>query len=152
VEPKGRKFLIILLVALIAIGLVDLLMPKVVDVSSLGQSKLDYVINMINNQYVDQVNIDSLQDKAIRNFLEDLDPHSVYMTKEEIAKENENLQGNFDGIGVQFRIIEDTIVVVQPIVGGPSAKAGIMAGDRIVKVNDSIVCGKNITNEDVFNS
>jgi carboxyl-terminal processing protease len=150
VEPKGRKFLIILLVALIAIGLVDLLMPKVVNVSSLGQSKLDYVINMINNQYVDQVNIDSLQDKAIRNFLEDLDPHSVYMTKEEIAKENENLQGNFDGIGVQFRIIEDTIVVVQPIVGGPSAKAGIMAGDRIVKVNDSIVCGKNITNEDVF--
>ena len=149
-EPKGRKFLIILLVALIAIGLVDLLMPKVVDVSSLGQSKLDYVINMINNQYVDEINIDSLQDKAIRNFLEDLDPHSVYMTKEEIAKENENLQGNFDGIGVQFRIIEDTIVVVQPIVGGPSAKAGIMAGDRIVKVNDSIVCGKNITNEDVF--
>ena len=59
-------------------------MPKVVDVSSLGQSKLDYVINMINNQYVDQVNIDSLQDKAIRNFLEDLDPHSVYMTKEEM--------------------------------------------------------------------
>jgi carboxyl-terminal processing protease len=150
VEPKGRKFLIILLVALIAIGLVDLLMPKVVNVSSLGQSKLDYVINMINNQYVDQVNIDSLQDKAIRNFLEDLDPHSVYMTKEEIAKENENLQGNFDGIGVQFRIIEDTIVVVQPISSGPSAKAGIMAGDRIVKVNDSIVCGKNITNEDVF--
>jgi carboxyl-terminal processing protease len=62
------------------------------------------------------------------------------MTKEEIAKENENLQGNFDGIGVQFRIIEDTIVVIQPIVQGPAFKVGIMAGDRIVEVDGKKVC------------
>lgn len=128
----------------------DLFLPKVNSISLSSENKLGYVVDLIKNQYVDEVNIDSLQDEAIRNFLDVLDPHSVYLTKEEIAKENEGLQGNFDGIGVQFRIIEDTIVVVQPIVGGPSAKAGIMAGDRIVKVNDSIVCGKNITNEDVF--
>ncbi len=149
-ESKGRKLLIVLLVVLIIIGIGDLLMPKVINVSNFGQSKLDYVVNLINSQYVDDVNVDSLQDAAIRGFLEDLDPHSVYMTAEEIAKENEQLRGNFDGIGVQFRIIEDTIVVVQPITQGPSHKAGIMPGDRIVEVNDSVVCGKGITNEDVF--
>ncbi len=127
----------------------DLLLPKASSLPS-SSNKFNYVLELIKTQYVDDVNADSLQDEAIRNFLNVLDPHSVYMTKEEIAKENEGLQGNFDGIGVQFRIIKDTIVVVQPISGGPSAKAGIMAGDRIVKVNDSIVCGKNITNEDVF--
>jgi carboxyl-terminal processing protease len=109
-----------------------------------------YILSLINAQYVDKVDMDSLENEAIRSFLADLDPHSVYMTAEEIKKENEGLQGNFDGIGVQFRIIEDTIVVVQPIVQGPSHKAGIMAGDRIVEVDDSIVCGKGITNEDVF--
>ncbi len=116
----------------------------------MNSNKLEYVVDLIKTQYVDDVNVDSLQDIAIRSFLEVLDPHSVYMTAEEIAKENENLQGNFDGIGVQFRIIEDTIVVIQPIVQGPSFKAGIMAGDRIVEVNGKKVCGNGITNEDVF--
>lgn len=117
---------------------------------SVQSGKMAYILSLINAQYVDKVDMDSLEDEAIRSFLADLDPHSVYMTAEEIKKENEGLQGNFDGIGVQFRIIEDTIVVVQPIVQGPSHKAGIMAGDRIVEVDDSIVCGKGITNEDVF--
>lgn len=107
-------------------------------------------MELVKTQYVDDVNTDSLQDIAIKSFLEVLDPHSVYMTKEEIAKENENLQGNFDGIGVQFRIIEDTIVVIQPIVQGPAFKVGIMAGDRIVEVDGKKVCGNGITNEDVF--
>ncbi|MEE1096799.1 MAG: S41 family peptidase [Bacteroidales bacterium] len=117
---------------------------------SVQSGKMAYILSLINAQYVDKVDMDSLENEAIRSFLADLDPHSVYMTAEEIKKENEGLQGNFDGIGVQFRIIEDTIVVVQPIVQGPSHKAGIMAGDRIVEVDDSIVCGKGITNEDVF--
>ncbi|MBO5963708.1 MAG: S41 family peptidase [Bacteroidales bacterium] len=117
---------------------------------SVQSGKMAYILSLIDAQYVDKVDMDSLEDEAIRSFLADLDPHSVYMTAEEIKKENEGLQGNFDGIGVQFRIIEDTIVVVQPIVQGPSHKAGIMAGDRIVEVDDSIVCGKGITNEDVF--
>lgn len=112
--------------------------------------KMEYVLSLIDAQYVDKVDIDSLEDVAIRSFLADLDPHSVYMTAEEIKKENEALQGNFDGIGIQFRIIEDTIVVVQTINPGPSQKAGIMAGDRIIKVNDKNVTGKEITNEKVF--
>jgi carboxyl-terminal processing protease len=130
--------------------LVDLFLPKVNSISVLNFNKLDHVMNLVKTQYVDEVNADSLQDVAIRSFLEVLDPHSVYLTREEIAKENENLQGNFDGIGVQFRIIDDTIVVIQPIVQGPSFKAGIMAGDRIVEVDGKKVCGNGITNEDVF--
>ena len=112
--------------------------------------KIDYILSLIDSQYVDKVDIDSLQDEAIRSFLADLDPHSVYMTAEEIKKENEVLQGNFDGVGIQFRIIEDTIVVLQTINPGPSQRAGIMAGDRIIKVDGRNVTGKDISNDKVF--
>ncbi len=113
-------------------------------------SKIDYILSLIDSQYVDKVDMDSLQDEAIRGFLADLDPHSVYMTAEEIQKENEVLQGNFDGVGIQFRIIEDTIVVLQTINPGPSQRAGIMAGDRIVKVDGKDITGKDISNDKVF--
>ena len=83
--------------------LADLYLPRRESFSVLNFNKLDHVVELVKTQYVDDVNTDSLQDIAIKSFLEVLDPHSVYMTKEEIAKENENLQGNFDGIGVQFR-------------------------------------------------
>jgi carboxyl-terminal processing protease len=99
------------------------------------KDKLSYILDLINDEYVDKVNEDSLTDKAIRGFLQELDPHSVYLTAEEVKSENEDLQGNFDGIGVQFRIVEDTITVVRCVKGGPSEKVGIMAGDRIVKIN-----------------
>lgn len=112
--------------------------------------KIDYILSLIDSQYVDKVNMDSLQDEAIRSFLADLDPHSVYMTAEEIKKENEVLQGNFDGVGIQFRIIDDTIVVLQTINPGPSQRAGIMAGDRIVKVDGKNVTGKDISNDKAF--
>ena len=112
--------------------------------------KIDYILSLIDSQYVDKVDIDSLQDEAIRSFLADLDPHSVYMTAEEIKNENEVLQGNFDGVGIQFRIIEDTIVVLQTINPGPSQRAGIMAGDRIIKVDGRNVTGKDISNDKVF--
>lgn len=117
---------------------------------TVNRNKINQVVSLVNEQYVDKVDMDSLEDEAIRSLLKNLDPHSVYLTSEEIKRENESLQGNFDGIGIQFRIIEDTIVVIQPIASGPSQKAGIMAGDRIIKVDGKTVCGKNITNEEVF--
>ncbi len=112
--------------------------------------KINYILSLIDMQYVDEIDRDSLEDEAIRSLLNNLDPHSVYMTADEIRKENEALQGNFDGIGIQFRIIEDTIVVVQTITPGPSQRAGIMAGDRIIKVDGKDVTGKDIDNEKVF--
>ncbi|MCH3924004.1 MAG: S41 family peptidase [Bacteroidales bacterium] len=111
--------------------------------------KLSYIFSLIEEEYVDKVNGDSLTDQAIRSFLKDLDPHSVYLTADEVKSENESLQGNFDGIGVQFRIVKDTIVVIQPVKGGPSEKVGIMAGDRIVKIN-GVKRVKNVTNDTVL--
>ncbi|MBP1631136.1 MAG: hypothetical protein H6Q15_2029 [Bacteroidetes bacterium] len=112
--------------------------------------KFAYLLGYINDDYVDKVDIDSLADKAIASFMEELDPHSVYLTAADNKKEQESLNGSFDGIGVQFRIIEDTVVVIQPVPSGPSQKAGVMAGDRIVTIDSKVWAGKKIKNEDVM--
>ncbi|MBQ9312933.1 MAG: S41 family peptidase [Bacteroidales bacterium] len=113
------------------------------------QDKISYVLDLIESEYVDKTDRDSLSDEAITSLLKELDPHSVYMTAEQVKKENESLRGNFDGIGVQFRIVEDSITVVRTIKGGPSEKAGIIAGDRIVKVDGKNLT-KNVTNDTVL--
>lgn len=114
--------------------------------------KFTYILSYIKSDYVDEVDIDALSDKAIANFLEQLDPHSSYLTAKENQREQESLSGSFDGIGVQFRIIEDTVVIIQPIASGPSAKVGIMPGDRIITVDDSLFAGTDIATEDVMRS
>jgi carboxyl-terminal processing protease len=112
--------------------------------------KFAYLLQLINYQYVDNVDQHKIVEDAIRKALQDLDPHSVYIPKEEVEKTNEPLVGNFDGIGVQFQIFKDTIIVVSPVVGGPSEKLGIMAGDKIVMIDGVGATGKNITNQYVF--
>lgn len=112
--------------------------------------KLDALINMIAYQYVDSLDQKQLTDDAIRAILKDCDPHSVYIPAEELKQVNEPLVGKFEGIGVQFNILDDTIMVTQTIPGGPSEKLGIRAGDRIVKIADSLVAGIKITNGDVL--
>ncbi|MFK8060535.1 MAG: S41 family peptidase [Polaribacter sp.] len=106
--------------------------------------KIKRLINFIERDYVDKVNTDSLLDGAISEMLGKLDPHSVYIPKENQQANIENMQGNFVGIGVQFRMISDSITVVQPIKGGPSIKAGIKAGDRILMANKDTLFGKNM--------
>jgi carboxyl-terminal processing protease len=108
------------------------------------------VLNYINNDYVDTVNVDELVDYSIVQMLEKLDPHTVYIGKKDVELANSQLQGDFEGIGVEFNIIKDTIVVVAPISGGPSEQVGIQAGDRIVKVNGEVVAGTGVTTQDVF--
>jgi carboxyl-terminal processing protease len=103
-------------------------------------------LNMIKMFYVDTVNEPKLVEVAISEMLKSLDPHSVYMSKSEVKEANEPLLGNFDGIGVQFNILNDTIVIIQPTPGGPSEKLGIMAGDKIVKIDDVDAVGKKINN------
>jgi carboxyl-terminal processing protease len=112
--------------------------------------KIDYLIGNIRQNYVDTVNVAELEEKAAINLLKDLDPHSTYISAEEFAEMNEPLEGNFDGIGVQFNIQKDTVYVVNVIAGGPSEKVGIRAGDRIVTVDDSLIAGIGITNNDVM--
>ncbi len=112
--------------------------------------KLTRLINLTNFYYVDSVNNDELVDAAINAILEELDPHSVYIPKEEVKATNEPLEGNFEGVGIQFAIVEDTLQVVIPIAGGPSEKVGVMAGDRIVKINDENVASVGLKNSDVI--
>ncbi len=104
----------------------------------------------INHHYVDTVNTEKLVEGAIRGMLESLDPHSSYSTAEQTKRLKEPLQGSFDGIGIQFNILDDTLMVIQTITGGPSEKAGVMAGDRIISVNDTTISGVKIPQEDII--
>lgn len=117
---------------------------------SVGYKKFANVLNHIEKDYVDTVNIEELVDFSINKMLEKLDPHTVYIPKTDIQMAHSQLEGDFEGIGIEFNIIKDTIVVVAPISGGPSEKAGLLAGDKIVRVNDSTIAGNNISNADVF--
>jgi len=112
--------------------------------------KINDVLNYIHNSYVDTVNNDKIADEAINSLLQSLDPHSYYIAASEFNEVNDPLEGSFEGIGVEFRIIKDTIVVINTVAGGPSEEKGIKAGDRIVKVDDTIVAGVKITNKQVM--
>ncbi|MDR1517867.1 MAG: S41 family peptidase [Dysgonamonadaceae bacterium] len=114
-----------------------------------GTGKLDAVLRYIDNSYVDTVNMRELVEDALPNVVQELDPHSVYISAEEMKRVNEDLEGHFSGIGVTFYVLKDTIVVTSIIPGGPSEAAGIEPWDRIVTVNDSVVAGKKITNAEV---
>jgi len=113
-------------------------------------SKLSYITDIIFQNYVDSVSFESLQNSMITGMLEKLDPHSVYITEEEFNEANDPLKGNFEGIGVQFRIQKDTILVINTITSGPSEKIGVKAGDRILKINDNNVAGIGIKDTDVI--
>lgn len=112
--------------------------------------KFSTLLNYIEMMYVDTVNASELTEKAIVHMLEKLDPHSVYLSKEEVQSANEPLQGSFDGIGVQFQILHDTIQVIEPIQGGPSEKLGIRSGDKIVRIDGENVAGIGVKNSDVM--
>lgn len=112
--------------------------------------KVTAVMSAIENLYVDTINRNKLAEDAIVGLLEKLDPHSSYLTPEEVKETNEPLQGNFDGIGVQFNILADTLYIIQVIPGGPSEKVGVLAGDRIILVNDTIIAGVGMKNTDIM--
>ena len=112
--------------------------------------KLQIAELAISNLYVDNVDEGKLVEDAIRGMLEKLDPHSSYSTPKEVKALNEPLSGSFEGIGVQFNMVEDTLLVIQPVTGGPSEKVGIVAGDRIVSVNDTAIAGVKMSKEDIM--
>ena len=112
--------------------------------------KLQMAEFAIAQLYVDSVDEDKLVEKAIVKMLEELDPHSNYNNAEEVKKMNEPLQGGFEGIGVQFQMVEDTLLIIQPVSGGPSERVGILAGDRIIAVNDTAIAGVKMSTEDIM--
>lgn len=112
--------------------------------------KLREVLTYIDQKYVDDVKTDKLVDESIQHLLAKLDPHSVYIPASDRVQANEDLRGNFDGIGVEFNIFQDTIIIISPLAGGPSEALGILSGDKIVKVDDKDVAGVGIKSPDVM--
>lgn len=116
---------------------------------ALPANKLTYTLSLIENQYVDSVSMDSLSEHVIPLLVKELDPHSVYIPASEMQALNEPLEGEFDGIGVVFNMATDTVIVLNVIPHGPSDKAGIKAGDRIIEIGDSVVAGRKIPQNNV---
>ncbi|HAN17995.1 MAG: peptidase S41 [Bacteroidetes bacterium GWC2_33_15] len=141
---QKRKHLILFIIALLTIPANCFSQYLTEDIF-----KFSRAMGYISNFYVDTVNSPKLVENAIINVLKELDPHSVYIPEDEVKEMNEPLEGNFEGIGIQFNLLNDTIYVISPISGGPSEKVGLRAGDRIVKINEEIVAGKGISNTGV---
>ncbi len=115
--------------------------------TQMSAQKLGTTLYLIDNFYVDTVNLDKVAEDAIIAALKELDPHSAYISKKDVKKANEPLVGSFEGIGVTFQLIRDTITVIGPTPGGPSEKVGIMAGDKFIKIDGENAFGKKIDNE-----
>jgi len=115
-----------------------------------NQMKFGRLLRLVDGYYVDSADVEELTEEAIIHLLSELDPHSVYISKEEVEKMNEPLQGNFEGIGISFNIFKDTLLVTSTISGGPSEKIGLQAGDRIVEVDGKNIAGTGLKNSDVF--
>ena len=116
----------------------------------LSTTKTGQTLALINYFYVDTANLERISEKGIESMLKELDPHSIFINKDEVKKMNEPLEGNFDGIGVSFQFMNDSIHVVEVISGGPAEKVGMLAGDIIIKVNDDVATGDTIKNDWVF--
>ena len=144
----NKKMLCAAVLSLLSIGAVAQFRINMGENSPLR--KMQIAEMAVTNLYVDSVNEDKLVEDGIRGMLEKLDPHSSYLTAKEVKQANEPLQGNFEGIGVQFNMVEDTLLVIQPVTNGPSEKVGIIAGDRIVKVNDTIIAGVKMAKEEIM--
>ena len=112
--------------------------------------KFGRLLRLVESYYVDTTNVDALTEKAIVEVLRSLDPHSAYISKEEVQKMNEPLQGNFEGVGISFNVFHDTLMVVSTVPGGPSEKVGIRAGDRIVSVDAKNIAGVGLKNAQVY--
>ncbi|WP_319228591.1 S41 family peptidase [Draconibacterium orientale] len=115
-----------------------------------NQVKFARLLRLVDGYYVDSADVNDLTEKAIVHLLEELDPHSTYISKEEVDKMNEPLKGNFEGIGISFNIYKDTLMVTTVIAEGPSEKVGLLAGDRIIEVDGKNIAGIGLKNSDVF--
>ncbi len=117
---------------------------------AIEQSKVDRLLQLMSTAYVDSLNIDSITDEAMADLVQKLDPHSAYIPKEDLEMVNSELAGSFSGIGVQFTIQQDTVRIVAVIAGGPCAGVGVLAGDKLISVDDSAFVGKKMNNEKVM--
>ena len=138
--------------ALLLIGgiLLGQLLSPSNNTNALENNKFNLILQQLDELYVDSLAKEELVEKAVENLLTELDPHSSYIPAKDLEAVNEPMEGSFDGIGVEFNLKDDTILVVAPISGGPSQKVGIQAGDKIISVDGEVIAGTNLTNQKVF--
>jgi carboxyl-terminal processing protease len=154
-NSKRSIFLPLLLAISLACGiLLGVYLPRQNDIpqhSSIRSrnDKINSILNIIESNYVDTVNRNELIESAIPAILKKLDPHTVYIPAKDLKRANEPLQGNFEGIGISFNMLSDTILVISTISGGPSEKLGLLPGDKIIYINDSLVAGRGISDQNI---
>lgn len=153
-QNKQSRIIIVLLPLIIAVSVgAGMLIGTKLGTNapmSAAHAKLNTVLGLIDQDYVDKVDIDSLLDATIPDLLAQLDPHSVYIPKSELQAANDDLEASFSGVGISFQISNDSVVVVEVISGGPAEKVGLQNGDRIVEANGTKLTGKDVTSDDVF--
>ncbi|MBP7102218.1 MAG: PDZ domain-containing protein [Bacteroidales bacterium] len=154
-ERRRRNYLPFYLSIAMAIGLVIgmFLMPKKpasVLFRTITDNKLDEVVDLLQRYYFEELDIEKINDEAVQSLLLSLDPHSSYISRKEAQRYDEMLVGQFDGIGIQFNILNDTVLVINVVPEGPSQKVGLMPGDKIITVDREIIAGTNIQNEEVI--
>jgi carboxyl-terminal processing protease len=149
-RPSARYLWLPFVLGLVLAGGIYLGTALVPERKTTAYNKIGDVLDYIQQEYVDTVSRGRLVDMGIEKMLEQLDPHSAYIPAEDLQSANEPLEGNFEGIGIEFHLQSDSIMVVSVISGGPSERVGLMAGDRIVKVDGKNVANKGLANEDVF--
>jgi len=151
---RVRSFLYWGIVIALAIGIaVDIFLIKksvTVRITAGKYNEINEVLQLIQTYYFDDVSTQELKDEAIRGMLQNLDPHSSYMTREEAEQARSVMMGGFEGVGIQFNILNDTLLVIAVTAGGPSEKVGVMAGDRIINVDGETIAGVNSSNTDII--
>ena len=155
-NQNKNRFLPLLLALCVVIGIIigtfytNHFSGNRLNIINSGSNRLNNLLHIVDDQYVDSVNIDGLVEKAIPQILSELDPHSVYISAKDVQKANDDLKGSFSGVGIEFTIRKDTVHVQNVIKDGPAEKAGILAGDKIVSIDGKPFVGKTVTNEETM--
>lgn len=155
-QNKKNRYVPLLMAVCVALGIImgtfyaNHFSGNRLNIINSGSNRLNNLLHIIDDQYVDNVNIDSLVDKAIPQILSDLDPHSVYITAKDVQAANDDLKGSFSGVGVEFNIRQDTLHVQNVVKNAPAERAGILAGDKIVRIDGKPFVGKEVTNEEAM--
>ena len=155
-QNKKNRYVPLLMAVCVALGIImgtfyaNHFSGNRLNIINSGSNRLNNLLHIIDDQYVDNVNIDSLVDKAIPQILSDLDPHSVYISAKDVQAANDDLQGSFSGVGIEFNIRQDTLHVQNVVKNAPAERAGILAGDKIVRIDGKPFVGKEVTNEEAM--
>lgn len=155
-NKKSNRFMPLMMALCVVIGIIvgsfysNHFSGNRLSIINTGTNRINNLLHIIDDQYVDKVNLDSLVEDAMPKILTELDPHSVYISAKDVEAANQDLQGSFSGVGIQFVIRQDTIHVQNVIQNGPAERAGILAGDKIVMVDDQTFVGKEVTNQEAM--